>query len=66
MFDLAKLEHLDRGLANMAVLRDELTDRISETQSVLTFGRLLPDQARPAPDAAGTVVPFAKRGCPNG
>lgn len=66
MFDIADLEHLDRGLANLAALRDELTDRIAETQSVLTFGRLLPDQTPTPAVAGGTVVPFVQAGCPNG
>jgi hypothetical protein len=44
MFDLAELERLDRGLMSMAALRVELADRIDETQSLLSFGRLLPDQ----------------------
>lgn len=66
MFDLADLEHLDRGLANLAALRDELTDRIAETQSVLTFGRLLPDQTPTTAVAGDTVVPFVQAGCPNG
>jgi hypothetical protein len=60
MFDVANSSHAPACGQGLSMLHAELAERLAETQFVMSFARLLPEQsAMASPNAV--VVPFVGR-----